>query len=242
MRRVWFVALLVFATPAIAQEVIPAGIVLPLQLNSSLNSTKVQPGQTITATLMQDVPLPFGSRLRAGAKVVGHVVSATQSAGNVTVTLRFDSLRISKKTISVTTSLRALASSLDVDDAQLPTSGPDRGTSQNAWTTAQIGGDVVYRGGGPVAHGLQVVGKPVPDGVLVRLNSNFDTRCRGEIDGNHELQATWVFSASACGVYGFSDLDIAHAGRTAPVGEITLSSAQGNFNVRSGSGLLLRVN
>ncbi len=49
-----------------------------------------------------------------------------------------------------------------------------------------------------------------------------------------------MFSPWACGVYGFSDLKIAHAGRTQPVGQIELESSR-NVHVQGGSGWLLRV-
>jgi hypothetical protein len=51
----------------------------------------------------------------------------------------------------------------------------------------------------------------------------------------------WVFSSDACGLYDFSNVTLTHAGRTNPVGEITLESRKGDFNIPSGSGLLLRV-
>lgn len=129
-----------------------------------------------------------------------------------------------------------------VEQAQLPETGPDRGTSENAWTTDQIGGEVVYRGGGPVANGLRSVGEPTANGVLVHVSAKPGTECRGEIEGNHQLQAFWVFSSDACGTYDLPNLAILHAGRDAPVGEITLGSDKGDLNVRSGSGMLLRVN
>jgi len=135
-----------------------------------------------------------------------------------------------------------LASMMAVEQAQLPETGPDRGTSENAWTTDQIGGEVVYRGGGPVANGLVSVGKPTTTGVLVHVSGKPGTNCRGEIEGNDRLQALWVFSSDACGVYDLSNLAIVHAGHTNPVGEITLASDKGEVNVRAGSGMLLRVN
>jgi len=129
-----------------------------------------------------------------------------------------------------------------VEQAQLPETGPDRGTSENAWTTDQNGGEVVYRGGGPVANGLVSVGKPTTNGVLVHVSGKPGTKCRGEIEGNDRLQALWVFSSDACGVYDLPDLAIVHAGRTNPIGEITLASDKGEVNVRAGGGMLLRVN
>jgi hypothetical protein len=232
------------AADLFAQTGIPAGTILPVALNSSLNSRKVKTGQVITARVMQDVPLSPGSTIHAGAKVVGHVIDVkpANGASGAQICLRFDALIVSRQRIPITTNLRALASWMEVWDAQLPQTGPDRGTSENAWTTNQIGGEVVYRGGGPVADGLQPVGVPTYGGVLVHVSAKPGTKCRGEIEGNDRLQALWVFSSDACGVYGFPDLEIVHAGRTNPIGEITLASDKGNMNLRAGSGMLLRVN
>ena len=110
------------------------------------------------------------------------------------------------------------------------------------WTTVQIGGDTVYRGGGPVESTLGIMGRPVPDGVLVRLASNPERGCRGAIGGDNALQALWVFSADACGAYSLPNLKIRHAGRTNPFGEIVLESKSGELKIGAGAGLLLRVN
>lgn len=49
--------------------------------------------------------------------------------------LRFDTLAIGKQRLAMTTSLRALATMMDVSEAHVPESGPDRRTSENEWTT-----------------------------------------------------------------------------------------------------------
>lgn len=242
MKTMWLLVWLTFAGAVVAQETIPAGTVLPVRLNSAINSKNAQAGRMVTARLMQDVPLGSGMRLAAGSKLIGHILAATRAKDHSgsDVSLRFDTIRSSKKEFSITTDLRALASPLDVDQAQLPKYGPDRGTPKTSWTTEQIGGDVVYRGGGPVTAGSLVVGTPVANGVLVETLAIPGTRCEGEVEDKRP-QALWVFSANACGVYGYSKLMIEHTGRTAPVGEIKLVSQKKNLNLRTGSGLLLRV-
>ena len=101
---------------------------------------------------------------------------------------------------------------------------------------------MAYGEGGPVVHGTQVVGQALADGVLLRLDANPSSGCGGEFPGNNEPQALWVFSSNACGVYGMEGVQIAHAGRTAPHGEITFISKEGNLKIPSGSSMLLRVN
>src|SRR5580704_7766400 len=244
MKHILWVNLIMLAADLFAQSTIPAGTILPVTLNSALNSRKVKTGHVVTARVMQDVPLSPGSIIHAGAKVAGRVIDVqpANGASSAQISFRFDTLTVSRQTIPITTNLRALASMMAVQEAQLPESGPDRGTSQNAWTTDQIGGEVVYRGGGPVADGLRTVGEPTYGGVLVHVSAKPGTPCRGDIEGNDRLQALWVFSSDACGVYDFADLKIVHAGRSNPVGEITLASDKGEVNVRAGSGMLLRVN
>lgn len=243
MKRIIWISLILFSPHLFAQIPIPAGTILPVALNSSLNSRRAKVGQVISARVMQDVPLPNGT-IRAGSKVIGHItnVKPADASSGAQLSFRFETLIASKQRVPITTNLRALASMMAVEAAQIPESGPDRGTSQNAWTTDQIGGEVVYRGGGPVANGLTPVGEPTHDGVLVHVSVKPGSKCRTDVDGNDRLQATWVFSSDACGVYDIPNLEIAHAGRTNPIGEITLASDKGNVNVRAGSAMLLRVN
>src|SRR5581483_10910551 len=153
-----FVAgLLLLSAACFAQDPIPAGTILPVQLNTSLNSRKSKAGQPVTGRIMQDVPIAPGKSIRAGAKVYGRVVSVAAAVNGVAAQLsfRFDELRFAHKALPITTNLRALASMMDVEDAQVPPTGTDRGTPW-AWMTRNlIGGEVAYGDGGPVARGDQ---------------------------------------------------------------------------------------
>lgn len=228
----------------LARAVLPSGTVLPVSLKSSISSAKSKPDQVIKARITQDVPLGAGSRIRAGSEVIGHVVKvipASRETG-AKIVLRFDTLRLRKRVIPIKTNARALASMLEVEDAQISKSGPDEATPATSWTTVQVGGEVVYRGGGHVMDGETVVGEPTYDGVLSRVRANPSGKCPGAISGNGQPQALWVFSSDACGAYGFPGLAITHAGRSNPIGEIVLTSTNHhNLNIRSGSGMLLRV-
>lgn len=240
-----FLLLGLLALPASvsAPQTIPAGTILAARLNNQLSSTKAKPGQRFTARVMQSVPLPDGMVIRAGSKLVGHVirVSGANATGGGEITIQFESLETSRSSVPLTVSLRALASPMEIEEAQIPAMGADRGTSSASYTTVQVGSDVVYRGGGPVMNGNQVVGEPVPDGVLVHLRSNPEGGCRGALEGNDRPQALWLFSSDACGAYGIPGLTITRAGRSTPLGEIVLTSRAGELKVRGGTAVLLRV-
>ena len=192
---------------------------------------------------MQDVPLGNGSKLRAGSKVFGRIIAVTPAtmATKATLTLKFDTVVQGKESVLVLTNLRAMASTLEVEFAQTPTTGAGESDVYDWLPTVQVGGEVVYGKGGEVYNGDRVVGRATYDGVLAEVNPNEHANCRGPIDGNDRPQAFWVFSSDACGAYGFPYLTIGHEGRTDPRGEIVLVSEHGPVKIRSGSGVLLRV-
>jgi hypothetical protein len=234
-------ALLALSGAALAQ--IPSGTVIPVTLHGSLSTRKSKPGQVVKARIMQDIPLGEGSKIRAGAHVQGKVISVTPAVNGhgASVSFMFDRLVTSWGAEPVTTSLRVLASGLEITSAQMPMYS-DNGSSLYANITRQVGGEIVFRGGGHVMRGKTVVGEPVnDDGVLGYVRTNPDGNCQGTIDGNNQVQALWVFSSDACGVYGYSRVEILHVGRTNSLGEIALSSQRGDINIRGGSGMLLQV-
>src|SRR5579862_3126199 len=241
MRKLALIVLLL-SVGSLAQDAIPAGTILPVQLNSSLKAGKLRSGQTISARLMQNVPMPAKRKLPARAKVLGHVVSMENpNADEIQISLRFDTVLIGKRRIPIVTNLRAMATMMAVVEAQVPETGPDRATPEDSWITDQIGGEVNYHGASVYRYST-MVGASVPDGVLVRPAAKPGEPCRGALYGNDLPQALWVFSSDACGLYDLPALTLMHAGRTDPVGQITLRAPKDKLNVPSGSGMLLRVN
>jgi hypothetical protein len=88
-------------------------------------------------------------------------------------------VKFAGRNLPIAANLRALASFMEVQDAQVPPTGTNRGTPWAWMTTRQVGGEAVYGQGGPVTHGSQVVGQAAPGGVLVRLSAKPGTSCRG---------------------------------------------------------------
>jgi hypothetical protein len=192
---------------------------------------------------MQDVPLGGGSKLRAGCKVLGRVTDVSSATSNkkAALSVEFDTVLCGKERIPVFTHLRALASTLEVEFAQIPSMGPGESDVYDWLPTTQIGGEVVYGKGGEVTNGDRVVGRSVKDGILAQATSQEGTKCHGPVEGNDRPQAFWVFSSDACGAYGFPNLTISHAGRSDAQGEIVFVSERGPVKIRGGSGMLLRV-
>jgi hypothetical protein len=226
--------------------VVPAGTILPVRLNSTISSANSRAGQVITARVMQAVPLASGAEIKAGSKLVGHVVDVTPANAGTPpqISLQFDKLIAGHQIVTVTTNLRAMAGFMRISEAQTPPIGPGESDVYEWLPTVQGGGDVVYGQGGPVMseNGQDVVGKEVNGGVLGQVRAKAGTKCRGAIDGNTSPQALWVFSSDACGTYGLDHVSIMHAGRTDRAGVIVLISDEGKVKVRSGTGMLLRIN
>jgi hypothetical protein len=166
-------------------------------------------------------------------------LEVTSSVGQVRhLSVQFDQLEDGGRIIPLNVSLRAMASSENVFQAKTPIDAISSYESSYGWTTKQVGGDVVFRGRGYIASSQGKVGRWNGTGAWGKLTAAGDCLAT---DSNDQEQALWVFSTTACGVYGFENLRIAHAGSTAPLKQIILESAK-DILVRGGSGWLLLVN
>lgn len=221
---------------------LPPGTTLPARLQNTLNSEKDQAGKAFTLKIIQDIPVSGQPVIPRGATLTGHVV-ATQSikagAQSSRITLQFDKLRFSHQEIPVVLGLRAMASVVEVQYAGMPTNSDDNSAS---WTTRQVGGDVVYRGGGPVTTSWgEVVGKPVSDGVIGRLIAPRDGPLPGNLHcaSDDTPHALGLFASTACGLYGFTRFMMERDGFEQPKGQITFVSFSKLIKISAGSQLLL---
>jgi hypothetical protein len=220
-------------------QALPPGTLLPLILNTTINSDKSKPGEKLSAKLKQDVPLDTGD-IKAGSEVFGRIVSVKRGAAGApaAVVMVFDRIRIGGQEYPITTKLRALASMSAVYQARLPINSVSPDGSVWDYNTRQVGGDVVF-GRKDVRSEAGIVGmSPEPGWVIGIPRANPEAGCGGP--DNKHLQAFWIFSTSACGVYGDEDLQIARHADDPKTGQITLTDPK-KVEVRGGAGLLLTV-
>ena len=235
MKVFWFCLLTAALCSATSvRTTLPPGTVLPVEVGSTLSAKNAKVNEKVDGKLMQQVRLPSGIVLKKGAHVSGKVIAVRRPTR---ITVQFTQLSDGDLTIPLNVSLRALASSQSVFDAGLSADSvvPDQ---SDEWTTQQVGGDYVFRGRGYVSSVAGNVGIWNGDGVWGKLQEG-DNCPTG--DNNNMMQSLWVFSAGACGAFGFKDLTISHDGSAEPLGQITLESNR-EVQVRSGSGWLLMAN
>jgi hypothetical protein len=231
---------LLSALAMLVTQGIPAGTALPVALNSTLNAKKDKPGQKIEARLMQDIPLPAGEKIKAGARVTGHIVEVTRlKGGGYRMVLKFDQLTAGGRTMPLTVSARAIAASNSVFQAQVPINAVSDAESSNQWVMRQVGGETVNRRLGLVGSDDGIVGRYDDGAPWGKLTTALDGDCTAA-DGNGIEQALWVFSTSACGLYGLENIRLVHRGRTDPVGQIILESSK-DLRIGGGSGWFLLV-
>jgi hypothetical protein len=245
------IALAVFSTSfAIAQVAPPvslsAGTTIPISFQRTVDPGHAHAGEMIAAKTTQQVQLANGQVLPAGAHVIGHIVAANgfsfdktpyakQNAS--TLTIRFDSIESKDGTIPLHVYVRAMADPLTVWAAQEPKSTDLDPLS----TTTQIGGDLVTPSQSEVeSQDGDTVGYRRKGGVyahLISASGHGPTSC----DASNTEQSMGLFSASACGLYGYTDVALSANGKNGDTSTLTLASQRRSAKIWAKSAALLEV-
>ena len=246
MRTLIGIIVLAVATGGLWAQQIPAGTLLPVMLDNTLDSDNSKAGEAISAKLRQDVPLQGGGKIKRESKILGHVVAVSPASnGNpYQITVQFEQIEVNKRPVTISVGLRAYATMELVAQSRQPANA-NSGNGTSVWdlNLSQIGGQIAYNGQKVVKWKGQVVGRiPQPGWVLGVPMANPEFGCEGP-GANKSEQAFWVFSTNACGIYGVGDIDmtlVSGIGGTSP-GQIEFKSPK-KITVRGGSGWLLQVN
>ncbi len=222
------------------------GTTLPIQFERSIDSSHVHAGDAVAAKTTQVVKLDNGEVLPAGARVTGHVLAARgfafdktpyarQSAS--TLTIHFDSIQAKGETLPLRVYVRAIADPFAVWDSERPQATDMDPLS----TTTQIGGDLVVPSQKEVtSQDGDTVGYKRHGGVyahLISATGNGPATC----DASDTEQSMGHFSASACGLYGFTDVTMLDAGNGADSSTLTLSARRRSAKIWAKSEALLEV-
>ena len=214
---------------------------LPIVFTKTVSADGSHAGDVVLARTSQSVRLADGRILASGAKIVGHVTAANRFTYDKTpyahqkpsvLSIHFDSIEVSGKAVPLNVTVRAMADPLTSWGAREP--GPsDLDPTQ---TVTQIGGDqmsrwqseVVNRDGDVVAYNKR-------GGVYAHLISN------GRCDGSDVEVSVGIYSASACGLYGFTNVAASECGSAATPSTLTLVSTRTSPKVWKHSTALLEV-
>jgi hypothetical protein len=249
-----FATTMVFAAGLLSQHslcaaaTIPESTAIPVRFTHTVDAAHAKSGDVVTAQTLQSVVLPGGGSLARGALVIGHVVEVhpyveertpyTKPAPSV-LAIHFDRAVDKGVSIPLNVSLRALADKVASDKASSPAYGFD----DNVGTMLLVGGDH-YTPGSRIGFSpdQDAVLSIRRDGVYARLIAN--DYVHGGValhcDGTSTQQPVGIFSANACGYFGYNTVYLETNGSTNG-GTFRLDSGHDMVKIYAGSTALLET-
>src|SRR6202789_1912911 len=237
--------LLAQAHPAHGSSLLAPQATLPITFTKSISADHSKPGDTITAKTTQPIKLTDGREVGAGALVTGHVISASAFGFDKTpyakqrssiLEVQFDALVVQGEKLPLRVYVRAMADPLTSEDAQKP-----QATDMDPLgTLTQVGGDQLTPSQKEIRdRNGDIVGYNKRGGAFAHLiaNSGRGAQC----DGTDTEQPVFIFSASACGLYGFANLSSTSLGSASDPSHLAFSSTHGSPKIWRNSTALLEV-
>ena len=240
----------VAATAPALSQTLPQSTVIPVRFEHSLAAKKARQGDSVTAKTMQVIMLPGGGVIAKGSVIVGHVVAAQAFHFDPTpyvhqqpslISIHFDKLQRGDAVIPVNLSVRAIASTIDSQEAARPHYLDE---TDRVGTVKLIGGTeftpfdkMIQSGDG------DAIGYNRKDGVFARLTASgySGPGASFHCEGTETEQSVAIFSPDACGVYGFAGDYLSDNGQDGS-GTFTLAVRGHSVKLYAGSTALLQVN
>ena len=184
---------------------------LPVSFTTTVSADHAKAGDLVEAKTMQPVLFSNGQEIPRGAQVLGHVVRvnpfvydktpyAKQPQGELAI--KFDTLVNRGEKIPLHVALRAIADYFATDAAYRPRPSDEDPLA----STTQVGGDIVTPSQKEIVSPEgDTVGYNKRGGRFAHLlanSGNGNVRC----DESNTEQSVAIFSASACGAYGFTNM------------------------------------
>lgn len=233
-----------FAQPANttpADTSLDAPATLPIVFTRTIDAKSSHVGEVVSAKTTQIVQLANGAVIPRGAKITGHVMAANPFLYDTTpyakqkpsvLSVHFDSVQVGGAAVPLDVTVRALASPLASMDARAPINHD----IDPSGATIQVGGDERYPWSAPVTNqDGDVVAYSRRSGVYAHLIAN------GPCDGSSVEVSVGIFSASACGLYGFDRTSAERVGSVAHPSTLTLVSTHDSPKIWKDSAALLEV-
>lgn len=227
------------ATPGDAS--LDAPTTLPIVFTKTIGANSARAGDLVSAKTTQVVRLADGTVIPRGAEITGHVIAADPFIYDTTpyahqkqsvLSMHFDSIEIGHTAVPLEVTVRALADPLTSTEAHTPINHD----IDPSGATIQVGGDQRYPWNAPVVdRDGDVVAYSRHDGVYAHLIAN------GSCDGGSVEVSVGIFSASACGLYGFYRTSAAAVGSVAHPSTLALVSTHDSPKLWKYSTALLEV-
>ena len=247
MYRIASGLLIIASSLAAAAQSIGTGIplapqtTLPIVFTNTISARNARSGDVVHAKTLQTVLLGNGRSIPAGARVVGHVMEAMPfiydktpyaKQKNSILAIHFDSVEADGAKLPLHVTVRAMADYFATNAAREPKSTD----LDPLGTLTLVGGDLLTPSQSEVRdRDDDVVGYNRHGGVYAHLIAN------GRCDGTSREVSMGIYSASACGLYGYTNLSATEFGSAAAPSNLTLVSHRRSPEIVKQSTALLEV-
>lgn len=219
---------------------------LPIMFTKTVTAKGAKPGDLVEAKTTQLVRLANGQQIPQGARVLGHVAAAQPFVFDKTpyarqtqavLSIQFDTLVTRDEKIPLHVYVRAIADYFATEDAARPQASdvdPDH-------STTQVGGDIVTPSQKEIiSSDGDIVGYNKRGGNFAHLIANTGPG-GAHCDATDTEQPVSIFSASACGAYGFVRMTLTSTGFGSRASELSFSSDHRTPEIDRYSAALLEV-